>query len=347
LTKMKRMAALTCVLCLLLSLTGCGKLQISREIAKVNGRIVTKAEYMYYLENVKQQMLSESGATDAENFWEAEIDGEKASEAAKKKALEEMLRVEMACIKAEEKGLTVSEDELKQIRATVKATDSASKAQVDSVKEMTGLSDDGLISVFTKTALASAYATDLNQNDPEALTPSKEEIAAAYEQEYVHVKHILISNTENTTATDEAEGEATTMPAEEYTAQQKELAESVLQKAKAGEDFDRLVQTYGEDPGMESTPEGYTFTKGQMVAAFESASYALEVGAISDLVETEYGWHIIKRYKLPTSGTSYDEAVQTLTSSLAQDKYNAILDSYKSEMTIEIHQNVIDGVKVD
>jgi len=61
LTKMKRMAALTCVLCLLLSLTGCGKLQISREIAKVNGRIVTKAEYMYYLEknlNVDLKSLS-------------------------------------------------------------------------------------------------------------------------------------------------------------------------------------------------------------------------------------------------------------------------------------------------
>ncbi|MGN1059865.1 MAG: peptidylprolyl isomerase, partial [Clostridia bacterium] len=344
------------------SMAGCGKLQISREIAKVNGRVVTKAEYLYYLENVKQQMLSESGTQDTEGFWDAEIDGEKASEAAKKKALEEMLRVEIACIKAEEKGLTVPSEDQKQIRAMVKSTDRNQKAQVDALQEATGLSDDQLINLLNKTSLANAFASDINANDPDSLTPTDEEIAAAYQQKYVHVKHILIGNTDES-ANGAADGvqapaspdaEATEAPSEEdaaaaaeaYKAEQKAKAAEVLEKAKAGADFDALVKEYGEDPGMESSPDGYTFTKGSMVAEFEDAAFALGVGEISDLVETTYGWHIIKKYELPTAGDDYDKAVQSIKGELSQDKYNALIDSYKSDMTIEIRQGVVDGIKV-
>lgn len=340
LTKMKRMAVLLCAFFILVACSGCGKLEVSKEIATVNGRKVAKAEYMYYLENVKQQMLAEAGATDAEGFWDAEIDGVKASEAAKQRALEEMLRVEIACIKADEAGIKASDSDVQSIRATVKTTDSAQKAQVESVKDLTGLSDEQLIAVFTKTAQASAYAADVNQKDPEALKPADDEIKATYAKDYVHVKHVLIKSTQ-----DAAEGEAT-IPAEEYTKQQKALAEEVLAKAKAGSNFDTLVKEYGEDPGMESSPEGYTFTHGTMVAAFSDASYALEVGAISDLVETSYGWHVIKRYALPTSGTEYDNAISAVTNSLMQNKYNALLDSYKADMEINVHQNIIDGIKV-
>lgn len=354
LKKMKKMAAVVCILGVLLGASGCGKLQISREIATVNGRMVTKAEYLYYLENVKQQMLQNSGTQDETGFWDAEIDGEKASEAAKKKALEEMLRVEIACIKAEEKGLSVSADETKQIRATVKSTDKETKSQVTELKNLTGLTDDRLMSLLEKTALANAFASDVNQNDPEALVPTEEEIAEAYARDYVHVKHILIQSEAEAdadaaiaddAADEEAEPTATPDP-EAAKAERKALAEDVLAKAKAGQDFDALVKEYGEDPGMESSPDGYTFTKGSMVAEFETASFALQIGEISDLVETTYGWHIIKKYDLPQSGDDYNNAVQSITSSLSQDKYNALVDSYKSDMTIEIRQGVVDGIKV-
>ncbi len=337
---MKKMIVLVCVCCLALSFAGCGKLQISREIAKVNDRMMTKAEFMYYLENVKQQMLSESGTTDTEGFWDAEIDGVKASDAAKNKALEEMLRVEIACIKAEEKGLSVSSDEEKQIRAIVKATDRQQKAQVDAILDVTGMNQNQLIDLLMKTALANAFASDINTNDPEALVPTDEEIKAAYEQEYVRVKHILISNA----PAEESAEEAT--DSEAFKAEKLVLATEVLQKAKSGANFDSLITEYGEDPGAAQSPDGYTFTKGMMVPEFETASYALAVGEISDLVESSYGWHIIKRFALPTSGTDYDNAVSTIKGSLSQDKYNALVDGFKSDMTIEISQGVVDGVKV-
>lgn len=356
LKNMKKIAAVLCILGVLLGASGCGKLQISREIAKVNGRIVTKAEYLYYLENVKQQMLQKSGTQDTTGFWDAEIDGEKASEAAKKKALEEMLRVEIACVKAEEKGLSASADEIKQIRATVKSTDKNTKTQITSLKNKTGLSDDQLIALLTKTSLANAFASDVNQNDPEALVPTEQEIAEAYERDYVHVKHILIkseADSTDTTAADSGDADASasaeptaTPDPEAVKAERKALAAEVLEKAKAGQDFDALVKEYGEDPGMEQSPDGYTFTKGTMAAEFETASFALKVGEISDLVETSFGWHIIKKYDLPKSGDDYDNAMQTIKSTLSQDKYNALVDSYKSDMTIDIRQNVVDGIKV-
>ena len=75
----------------------------------------------------------------------------------------------------------------------------------------------------------------------------------------------------------------------------REKAESLLARALAGEDFVELIHTYGEDPGMEFNPDGYTFTHGAMVPEFENATIELEIGEISGLVQTQFGFHIIKR----------------------------------------------------
>ena len=74
-----------------------------------------------------------------------------------------------------------------------------------------------------------------------------------------------------------------------------ERAEALLVRAQAGEDFDYLVATYGEDPGMIGNLYGYTFLPGQMVPEFENATRELEIGGISGLVESDFGIHIIKR----------------------------------------------------
>lgn len=73
-------------------------------------------------------------------------------------------------------------------------------------------------------------------------------------------------------------------------------AEEVLRRARAGEDFGALAAQFSDEPGHETRRGDLgTFGRGAMVPPFERAAFALGVGAISDIVETEFGYHVIKR----------------------------------------------------
>ena len=85
-------------------------------------------------------------------------------------------------------------------------------------------------------------------------------------------------------------------------AQQKTLAEQTLAALRSSEDpialFDQLADEYSEDTGRASNPDGYIFTPNTMVQEFEDAAKALQPGEISDIVESDYGYHIILRKDL-------------------------------------------------
>ncbi len=85
-------------------------------------------------------------------------------------------------------------------------------------------------------------------------------------------------------------------------AEKRALAEDLLWRLRDSAEpvalFDELADEYGEDPGRQANPQGYTFTRGTMVEAFDSAARALAENEYSDLVESEYGFHIILRRPL-------------------------------------------------
>ena len=83
--------------------------------------------------------------------------------------------------------------------------------------------------------------------------------------------------------------------------QKRAKAQGLLERARSGEDFEALANEFSEDPGNkgpEGKPQGGIYKdvpKGRMIPAFEAAALALEPGQVaSDLVETDFGFHIVK-----------------------------------------------------
>jgi peptidyl-prolyl cis-trans isomerase SurA len=74
----------------------------------------------------------------------------------------------------------------------------------------------------------------------------------------------------------------------------KKRAEMVLDLTKKGEDFASLALKYSDDPTSKDGGDLGFFKKGEMIEKFEKVAFALNPGEISDLVETEFGYHIIK-----------------------------------------------------
>lgn len=75
----------------------------------------------------------------------------------------------------------------------------------------------------------------------------------------------------------------------------KEAAKAILERIKSGESFSKLAQEMSQCPSGKKGGDLGWFGRGQMVKPFEKAAFNLEKGKISDLVKTQFGFHIIKR----------------------------------------------------
>ena len=89
----------------------------------------------------------------------------------------------------------------------------------------------------------------------------------------------------------------------------KETAEGILKRVKAGEDFGELAKQNSADSSAAKGGELNWFGKGKMVKEFEAAAYALQKGQISELVKTQFGYHIIKLEDRATRKPGKDDDV--------------------------------------
>jgi len=122
--------------------------------------------------------------------------------------------------------------------------------------------------------------------------------------------------------------------------------EGLLKRAKAGEDFAALAKEFSEDPGSKDKGGEYTFPRGQMVPAFETAAFTLKDGEISDVVETEYGYHIIKKYEqLKAEKTPFEEVKDKIKQHLTQQKNSQFWEAYSKTMRDEAKIEYSDSEK--
>ncbi len=143
--------------------------------------------------------------------------------------------------------------------------------------------------------------------------------------EQVHARHILMKT--GAEATSDAKAAALAKAA------------AARKRAVAGEDFAALATEMSEGP---SAPQGGDlgfFGRQQMVAPFADAAFALEVGQISEVVETQFGYHVIKvEEKKPASTMSLDEVRQPLEQMLRQNQggqaTNSVLEQLAANAAI-------------
>jgi peptidyl-prolyl cis-trans isomerase D len=118
----------------------------------------------------------------------------------------------------------------------------------------------------------------------------------------------------------------------------KAKAEDLLKQIKAGADFATLAKKYSEDEG--TAPNGGDlnyFGRGRMVPEFDTAVFALEPGQISDLVKTQYGYHIIKLVeKKPGLTKPFADVKQQITDQLAMQKAQDQASDLAASMTKQI-----------
>ena len=126
------------------------------------------------------------------------------------------------------------------------------------------------------------------ENLSKAVKASQPEIDAymkAHPEEQVHARHILIS----IKSAERPSEDALDKP------QARAKAEEVLKRVKAGENFESLARQYSTDPGSkENGGDLGWFGHGQMVPEFDKAAFTLQPGQTSDIIESPYGFHIIK-----------------------------------------------------
>lgn len=163
----------------------------------------------------------------------------------------------------------------------------------------------------TEKQIKVGYLPFLYQDIGEKITVEDEQIRSYYDEhltefqvpEKRHARHILLRA---------APGDP-----EETHKQQLAKAEEVLDQARSGEDFAELARLHSEGPTAATGGDLGFFTEGQMVKSFNDEVFSMETGEISDVVKTDFGYHIIKLEEIQLGGvTPLEEAKEQIISEL-------------------------------
>ncbi|HWK89840.1 MAG TPA: peptidylprolyl isomerase, partial [Longimicrobium sp.] len=154
----------------------------------------------------------------------------------------------------------------------------------------------------------------------------------------VKARHILLRPA--------GEGQAEPTPAQRQ--QLRQRAEAIRARAAGGEDFAALARQFTQEPGGgERGGDLDWFGRGRMVPQFEQAAFKLQPGQVSPVVETPFGYHVIKvedRREQPL-GDNAAMFRQQLVAKTRNDAVTAYIDSLKKTGKLEVRPGAVDQFK--
>ena len=157
----------------------------------------------------------------------------------------------------------------------------------------------------------------------------------------VKARHILIS-----TGGAGQPGAAEPTPQERQ--QKRQRAEEVQRRAAAGEDFAALAREFTDEPGgKERGGDLDWFGRGRMVPQFEEAAFKLQAGQVSPVVETPFGYHVIKVEDRRQQAMGENRAAfrQELQGKARQQAVNTFVDSLKKVATVQVQPGAPAALK--
>jgi peptidyl-prolyl cis-trans isomerase C len=163
-----------------------------------------------------------------------------------------------------------------------------------------------------------AAATEAEAKDFYAKNPDK-----FMQGESVRASHILIMANEKT---DEAARK-----------QARAKIDGILKRVKAGEDFAALAKENSQDGSAQQGGDLNFFRRGQMVPEFDKAAFALKPGEVSDVVTTQFGYHIIKvTERKEAAAVPYEQVSPRIVQYLKQQRANTFIETVKKKARIEV-----------
>ena len=291
----------------------------SDRIAVVNGVNITSNEFNRalnaYLERVAQrgQKIPDSQMAELKNA-----------------ILENLIIGELLFQESKHKGIEVSAADVTEQLQNIKQR-FPSETEFEKVLDENQITESDLQAqikrdLAVKQLIDKEVAQQVMITDKESKTYYDTHPQSFVQPEQVRASHILIKVDADATEAQKIEA-------------RKKIAD-IQQKLQKGEDFATLAQNYSEDPSSQKGGDLGYFERGQMIKPFEDEAFSLKPGETSGIVETRFGYHIIKVVdKKPEEKVTYAEIKDRLNQYLTQQKIQSeeklYIDNLKKNAAIE------------